>query len=72
MTRVFWDLKAFLLFYFILLFFIAQMLCVIGLANPNIPGHFRDEYLKLANMTELQKAKASVELPNEEYKVVGV
>lgn len=36
------DLKVFLLFYFILLFCFSLYYCVIGVANPNVEGPYRD------------------------------
>ena len=44
LTNVIYDLRIFLLFYGILIFFCAQWIGILGLANPYIPGQFKDEY----------------------------
>ena len=41
------DLKIYIFFYTIFIFFFGIIFCVIGTANQNIPGKFKDEYDKV-------------------------
>ena len=49
---VIYDLRVFLLFYGILLFLFSMIFAVIGLANKNVPGQYRDYHETWLKMPE--------------------
>ena len=78
---VMWDLKVFMLFYFILIFLFSQIYSVIGLYNyntnsiPGRPNNFLEYYEYAQSFKEKdspEKFKGPRGVPGQEYKYVGL
>ena len=69
LSCVIYDLRIFLLFYFIMIILFAQILAVLGLANIKIKGDFQD----WANeVDELDDKDQPEDYPDEEYQLIGL
>lgn len=58
------GLKAFIIFYLMLIFLLGLIFSVLGLGNKNIPGDLKD-------FVESRPDDWQVDMPNEEYNVIG-
>ena len=68
---VLYDLRIFMIFYMILIFFFSLIMCVLSMCNYKIPGKFQDEYNLYKDMTEMELAQKNIHLTYQEYKVIG-
>lgn len=76
-----WDLKVFMMFYFILIFLFSQIYSVIGLYNyhinsiPGRPNNFLEYYEYAQSFKEMEspeKFKGPRGVPGQEYEYLGL
>lgn len=63
LVSVLYDLRVFTTFYFMVVFLFGLVFCVLGTANPRLPGPLRDY---------VEQEGEDAELPSGEYSQIGV
>ena len=69
-NRVIYDLRVFLLFYFILIIIFSQIFAVIGVGNKNLDGGFKEFVDEIDAYNEANGT--FIDAPNEEYGQIGL
>lgn len=69
-NRVIYDLRVFLLFYFILIVIFSQIFAVIGVGNKNIEGGFKEFVDEVDAYNDVHGT--FIDAPNEEYSQIGL
>lgn len=63
LVSVLYDLRVFTTFYFMVVFLFGLVFCVLGTANPTLPGNLKD----YVDETIQDAGEEFVELPSAEY-----